>query len=208
MRLDAYDLSVFVNCPFDRRYLPLFHALVFAVHDCGFIARCALEELDAAETRLHKIFRIIESCRYGIHDLSRVQVAVGGLPRFNMPFEAGIFFACKRYGRGRQAGKRILILDSEPYRYQAVLSDIAGQDTREHANDPIKIIGCVRNWLKTTSSRNDIPGAEQIARRYMQFRRELPVILKGAKVSAAELRSWEYFIDYRQFVAAWLEANG
>ena len=35
---------MFINCPFDAVYEPLFDAIVFAVYDCGFIARCALEE--------------------------------------------------------------------------------------------------------------------------------------------------------------------
>jgi hypothetical protein len=35
--------SVFINVPFDRAYQKLFHALVFSVHESGFIARCALE---------------------------------------------------------------------------------------------------------------------------------------------------------------------
>ncbi len=32
-----------MNCPFDRAYKPLFHAVVFTVFDCGFVARSALE---------------------------------------------------------------------------------------------------------------------------------------------------------------------
>ena len=44
--------SVFINVPFDRRYSKLFRALVFAVHDCGLVARCALEGDDGSEARL------------------------------------------------------------------------------------------------------------------------------------------------------------
>jgi hypothetical protein len=38
-----YDLSVFINCPFDEGYRPLFHALIFAVSDCGDIPHCSFE---------------------------------------------------------------------------------------------------------------------------------------------------------------------
>jgi len=31
-----YEQSVFINCPFDPEYAPLFEAIVFAVHDAGF----------------------------------------------------------------------------------------------------------------------------------------------------------------------------
>jgi hypothetical protein len=34
--------------------------------------RCSLEEGDAGESRLSKIERIIEECRFGINDLSAV----------------------------------------------------------------------------------------------------------------------------------------
>ena len=35
--------SVFINCPFEQQYKRLFDALVFAVQDCAFYVRCALE---------------------------------------------------------------------------------------------------------------------------------------------------------------------
>ncbi|MCP4153886.1 MAG: hypothetical protein GY757_39535 [bacterium] len=42
-----YNNSVFINCPFDREYSPLFYAVVFAVFGCGYIARSALEQLQS-----------------------------------------------------------------------------------------------------------------------------------------------------------------
>ena len=61
---------VFINCPFDSVYKPIFDAIVFAIYDLGFVARSALEIDDGTEFRLAKIERIIEECRYGIHDIS------------------------------------------------------------------------------------------------------------------------------------------
>ena len=46
MSAPAYGDRVFLNVPFDKRYRALLEALVFAVHDCGFVARCALESDD------------------------------------------------------------------------------------------------------------------------------------------------------------------
>ena len=34
---------VFVNCPFDAEYWPIFEAIVFGILDCGFTPRSALE---------------------------------------------------------------------------------------------------------------------------------------------------------------------
>jgi len=54
----GHEDSVFVNCPFDEEYEELFDAIVFAVHDCGFVARCALEAIDSgrlASTRFSQL---------------------------------------------------------------------------------------------------------------------------------------------------------
>ena len=83
-----YEDNVFINCPFDEEYRPMFRAMVFVIHDAGFIARCALEAENSAQARLDKILNIIDECKYGIHDLSRTELSHNsGLPRFNMPFE-------------------------------------------------------------------------------------------------------------------------
>ena len=98
MTENRYDRRVFINCPFDGQYKPLFEAIVFAVRDCGLRPRCALELDDASEVRIDKIFKIIAECRYGVHDISRTEVAsASGLPRFNMPVELGMFLAANRF---------------------------------------------------------------------------------------------------------------
>jgi len=87
---------IFINCPFDQGYKPMFDAIVFAVTDLGFVARSAREEDDGGEFRLAKIQRIIEQCKYGVHDVSAVKLdSTHKLPRFNMPLELGLFLGCK-----------------------------------------------------------------------------------------------------------------
>jgi len=99
-------IDVFVNCPFDEQYRPLFRALLFAVLDCGFRVRCALEIDDASEIRIDKIFRIIGEAKYGIHDISRTEPdPENRLPRFNMPLELGMFLAAKRSAPGSKRRK-------------------------------------------------------------------------------------------------------
>jgi hypothetical protein len=51
MRRVEYDLNVFINCPFDSEYTPLFEAIVFAVNDAGFRPKCARERLDSSQVR-------------------------------------------------------------------------------------------------------------------------------------------------------------
>jgi hypothetical protein len=106
--------DVFINCPFDDDFAPGFRALVFAVIACGFRARCAREMDDAAETRIEKLYRIIEESRFSVHDLSRTELdPVNNLPRFNMPLELGIFLGAKRFGDAEQKKKRSLVLDTQ-----------------------------------------------------------------------------------------------
>lgn len=52
MKSTDYNYNVFINCPFDSDYKPLFDAMIFAIHDCGFVARCALEEGDTSQVRM------------------------------------------------------------------------------------------------------------------------------------------------------------
>jgi len=198
--------SVFINCPFDIEYWPIFEAIVFAVIAAGFAPRCALEELDSGTLRLDKIGRLILRCRYGIHDLSRTTLDTANrLPRFNMPLELGVFLGAKRFGDGNQKTKICLILDRDPYRYQMFCSDIAGQDIRAHGNDGPRTIGLVRDWLRTSrkTAAINIPGGPRITERYVQFRAQLPKMCKAAKLEVGSL----IFLDYRTLVAAWLEEN-
>ena len=119
MATSLYNSSVFINCPFDDEFESIRNAIVFAIYDCGFIPRCALEENNSGNVRFDKIQRIIAKCKFGVHDISRTELdAHNNLPRFNMPLELGVFLGAKRYGGPDQRRKNCLILDREQYRYQ------------------------------------------------------------------------------------------
>ncbi len=203
MNSTHYNNNVFINCPFDSDYKPLFDAMIFAVHDCGFIARCALEAGDTSQVRIDKIYNIIEDCRYGIHDISRTELdETSGLPRFNMPLELGIFLGAKRFGIEEQKTKKCLVLDREPYRYQKFISDISGQDIFVHNNNPEEVVRVVRNWLLTVSDRQTIPGGGIIWKRYQSFLNDLPQVVQGLRLEVEDL---EYFNDYIFAIAEWLD---
>lgn len=205
MPAPQYENAVFVNCPFDDAYRDLFDALVFAIHDCGYIAHCALEMDDGSEVRIEKIIRIISACRLGIHDISRTEPDTAtGLPRFNMPFELGMFLGAKRFGHAEQKRKNCLILDVERYRYQKFISDIAGQDVAAHRGDVAQAIRIVRDWLSNATHNNlRIPGGSAVAARFKLFRAELPELCSELNVRADELT----FNDYVLQVEQWLKLN-
>lgn len=195
---------VFINCPFDEGYKPVLDGIVFAVTDLGFVARSAREHDDAGEVRLSKIERIIEECKYGIHDLSAVELdPLNHLPRFNMPLELGLFLGCRRFGMDAQRRKIALIMDAEPYRYQRFISDIAGQDIHAHGGQPERAIREVRQWLAIASKRKGLPGGADIVNRYKRFRSDLPAICAAARLQDDELT----FSDLRQMMVEWLGAN-
>jgi hypothetical protein len=103
------------------------------VHDCGYIARSALEITDTSQVRVSKIVKIISLCRIGIHDISRAKLNPNTrLPRFNMPLELGMFLGAKEYGNKKQRQKICLVLDRSPDRYWKFCSDIAGEDISTH----------------------------------------------------------------------------
>lgn len=200
--------NVFINCPFDADYKPLLDAIVFAIHDCGFVARAALEEVDSGRTRLHKIVRIIEQCDYGIHDISRTEAsAPHNWPRFNMPFECGLFFGAREFGGRLHQNKRLLVLDAEPHRYRGTLSDIAGQDIGVHNDDPKHVVSRVRAFLARAARDRRIPGAEGIWKRYTLFRQQLPKLVAQIDLTMDEIDSLDNFGDYVTVAVDWIRAN-
>ena len=197
--------AVFLNVPFDTGYRPLFEAMVFAVFECGFQPRCALEATDAGQVRVQKIAAIIGECALGIHDISRTELDLQSrLPRFNMPFELGLFLGAKWFGDDTQRRKNTLILDRERYRYQQFISDIAGQDIKAHHHRPEALIQAVRNWLRDTQPQRPMPSGTVIAGRYGQFRKQLPFWCRQQKLEEPELQ----FNDYAFLIWRWIETHG
>lgn len=196
--------QVFINCPFDDQYQSLFEAITFTVFVCGFQPRCALEMDDGSQTRIEKIFKIIEDCKYGIHDISKTELdSTNHLPRFNMPLELGIFLGAKRFGQDEQREKVCLILDRESYRYQKFISDISGQDIRAHGDNHGAAISIVRNWLRKVVPSLSLPGGESIGDRYVFFRREFPSLCRSLQLSPEELT----FPDYLWILKIWLDQS-
>jgi hypothetical protein len=201
----SYEESVFVNCPFDAAYQDIFRALVFAVHDCGYLARCALEVDDGGEVRIAKINRIIRECRHGIHDICRTELdPKEKLPRFNMPLELGLFLGAREFGTGRQKQKRALILDTDRYRYQRFCSDIAGQDIKAHEGSGDKAVRAVRNWLATALDGSVLlPSSAKMAERYQAFVTELPRLCAPFHLDPNDLQ----FVELRTLVEEWVDQN-
>jgi hypothetical protein len=206
-RLPAnYSKNVFINCPFDDEYQPLFNAMVFAVYDMGFRPKSAKDESNAGNTRFNKIQDLIEACKYSIHDISRVEIDINtGLPRFNMPMELGLDLGCKRYGKPYHQEKVLLVLDIERFRYRNFISDIAGQDIEAHGTDEREVIKAVRNWLRLEVDPKLVitPSGKLIRDRYKQFQMALPWICAKVGWDIGDLP----FSDFSWAVRDWITDN-
>lgn len=198
---NEYSDRVFINCPFDDLYLPLFHAAIFTTYFCGFFPTTSLSEDNGLESRIDKIARIIGQCRYGIHDISRTELSQTGCPRFNIPFELGLFFGARLYGNKGQKIKNALILERNPYSYQQLISDINGIDVKAHQDDPFRIIRHISNWLRINSKRKAIPGADLIWTRYLNFSERLPIL--SSSVGFTDIKSLP-FKNFCDIIEEWL----
>ena len=183
----AFKDNVFVNCPFDAAYLPLLRPLLFCVIYLGLKPRIALEALDSGAPRFEKIVALVRQSKYAIHDLSRLQSSTAGeYFRLNMPFELGLDVGCRLYRPGQASSKRCLILEAERYRYQAAISDLSNSDIAAHANEPVKAVTEVRNWLNN-EARLRAPGPAEVWARFNEFMADNYDVLKLRGFSDADI---------------------
>jgi hypothetical protein len=194
-RKSRTEKQVFVNCPFDSQYQPIFEAIIFTIHACGFHSRCALEDGDSDKVRLDKIIKMISECDLGIHDLSRVDTH-GQLPRFNMPLELGLFLGAQKFGGKKERRKACLVLEGERFQYQRFISDLAGVDPAAHSNKAEEAVGAVRKFLSGHQTGATILGKKRILELYRDFTDELPALLEGVEQDRESIT----FAEFRDYV--------
>ena len=83
--------AVFLNIPYDARFSRLYLAYIVGLTELGLEPRATLG-IPGGDRRLNRILALIQSCRYSIHDLSRIEIDRNPppTPRFNMPCELGM----------------------------------------------------------------------------------------------------------------------
>ncbi|MDZ4843376.1 MAG: hypothetical protein SH859_14720 [Hyphomicrobium aestuarii] len=196
--------SVFINAPFDEQYRPIFEAMVFTISACGYRPRCALEE-DNSDIRMDKLHRLIKDSGHSLHDLSRTDVKLGELPRFNMPFELGMVIGLKRFGAKSLRGHGVKIMVAEPYKLPAYLSDLGGNDPVAHHNEPEKVIGIVCTYLQKSPDGVILAGPKRYATAYNDFGRKLPLIAEGIGFEPEEVNAFANYPTFCHCVAEYLE---
>jgi hypothetical protein len=201
---------VFLNCPFDEAYKPLFAATVFTTVACGFRPRAALEDDGRGLMRFERLTELVKACDFGIHDLSRTESSADGLPRFNMPFELGLFLGARTYGGSRQKRKNTLVLVKERHILGKYLSDLAGVDPVPHGGTVEGMVDSVRGFFqralaaRASQPAKRLPGAAAIRTSFAAFQHALPKIAEAGGFDPDALDPLKSYVDFNHAVVDFL----
>jgi hypothetical protein len=183
------EAEVFLNIPYDTRFERLFRAYICGTSAFGLVPRATLE-IPGGGRRLDRILELIRSCKYAIHDLSRVELdrTPPLTPRFNMPFELGLSVAHEKASkRGRHEW---FVCESMNLRLAKSLSDLNGTDPYIHGGI---VSGLFPQLCNMFVRRDRQPSIQQMWTIYREMSRALPVILHRA--GPASLYSARVFKD-------------
>lgn len=120
-----------------------------------------------------------------------------------MPYELGLDNGCIEYGGKKFKDKKILILATDKYFYQRMLSDIAGQDIENHNDDPLTIIKKIRDWISRVDDKNAYPGSNEIWLAFNQFNDDLITNLIAQHYLLTDIQEMPAS-DYIKFAYDWI----
>jgi hypothetical protein len=122
--------SVFLNIPYDAKFQPLYLAYIVGLSELGLTPKSTLA-IPGGVTRIDRIFELIQSSSYSLHDLSRVELdkTPPVTPRFNMPLELGLAIAWAKLNPNRHTW---FVCESVNRRAQKSVSDLSGTDFNIH----------------------------------------------------------------------------
>jgi len=135
--------AVFLNIPYDEEFQELYLAYISGLYQLG-LEPIVTSGISGGERRLDRILALIQSCRYFIHDLSRVELSVGApaTPRFNMPLELGLTITWAKLHPKRHTW---YLLESTSRRLQKSMSDLDGTDPYIHSGNSQGVLRELRN---------------------------------------------------------------
>jgi len=166
---------VFLNIPYDLQFQDLCLAYIVGTACFGLTARTTLE-IPGGARRLDRIVELISSCKFSIHDLSRVQLEQNQprTPRFNMPFELGLTVAWQRLG---DISHLWFVFESERHRISKSLSDLSGTDVYIHRGT---VRGVFQQLCNAFIGERQQPSVAEMISVYRYVKSELPRLLKAS----------------------------
>lgn len=164
--------GVFLNIPYDDEFRSLYVAYIVGLCHLGFLPHIA-SEIPVGTRRLERILALINSCRYSVHDLSRVEISSSphGTPRFNMPLELGMTITWADLNPSLHT---FFVFESEPRRIQTSTSDLDGTDACIHHGSAEGILSELRGafW------RDQVPTVPQMLEVHHFIEGNLDAVLK------------------------------
>jgi hypothetical protein len=161
--------SVFLNIPYDSRFSLLYLSYIAVLIELGLTPKTTLG-IPGGTARLDRIFGLIQTCRYSIHDLSRVQLDLipPRTPRFNIPFELGLAIGWAKLNPQRHTW---FIYETQNRRAQKSISDLNGTDCNIHRGTPD---GVMRELCNAFIRQKNRPTVAQMMRTYKFLKRSVP----------------------------------
>lgn len=169
--------AVFVNIPYDEGFRRIYVAYIVGLTYLGLEPRTTLG-IPGDERRLDRILALIQSCRYSIHDLSRVQLDRNPpfTPRFNMPFELGLAVTWAKLNPQHHSW---FVFETRARRVQKSLSDLDGSDPNIHDGTVEGVMREICNaFVRTRTARPTVP---EMMRTYRGLSRKLNAITAAAR---------------------------
>jgi hypothetical protein len=147
--------SVFLNVPYDAAFQGSYLAYISGLVALGLSPKATLA-IPGGITRLDRIFALIKSCRYSLHDLSRVELDLTDppTPRFNMPMELGMSVAWAKLHPERHTW---FVFESLERRAQKSISDLNGTDCNIHGGTDEGVMRELCNAFVRRSNRATVP---------------------------------------------------
>ena len=187
---ENFRTNIFINCPFDNEYKSLLQPILFTIVYLGFNPRLSSERSDSLEQRIDKILSLIKSCKYSVHDLSRLKAEkANDIFRLNMPFELGIEYGCRRISTNYLKGKKTLILEKRLYDIRRALSDLSGVDIKSHNNKPAKTVQALQHWFIETVGMKEPDSPSVIWDRFNEFASDFYLRRKREGYSKDDLKT-------------------
>jgi hypothetical protein len=157
--------------------------------------------------RIDRILRLIKESRYAIHDLSHLRACRRGEHfRLNMPFELGLDYGCRVFGKAEFKKKKFLVLEKDKYSIKAALSDLSNADVCSHNGKPAVAVLHVRNWLVNETGVSG-PSGTTIWYQFNDFMADLDKKLRHDGFKKADIDSLP-LPELLEYMKEWLKNNG
>jgi hypothetical protein len=184
--------AVFLNIPYDDRFQRLYLAYIVGLTELGLTPTATLA-IPGDVTRLDRIFELIKTCSFSVHDLSRVELDRNPppTPRFNMPLELGLAIAWAKLNPDLQTW---FVCESINRRAQKSISDLSGTDVNIHDGTPRGVMRELTNAFVRPTGETTVP---QMMISYRKINRLLPELKKKAgSTTVFTARMFTYLIGF------------